>query len=83
VRRPGSESGNFHFFLISPFSGQNRVILGGRGGPRIIFFYWNPPILLLRSPCKNLEPYDNPFWGFSNGGNNNKKKEDEKEKYGK
>ena len=20
--------------------------------------------MLLRSPCKNLKPYDNPFWGF-------------------
>ena len=27
---------------------------------------------------KNLEPYDNPFWGFSNGGKNKKMK-----KYGK
>jgi hypothetical protein len=23
--------------------------------------------MLLRSPCKNLKPYDNPFWDFSNG----------------
>jgi hypothetical protein len=30
--------------------------------------------LLLRSPCKNLESYDNPFWGFSNGGKNKKVK---------
>ena len=29
-----------HFLEISPFSGQNTVILGGRGGPRF-FFYWN------------------------------------------
>jgi hypothetical protein len=20
--------------------------------------------MLLRSPCKKLKPYDNPFWGF-------------------
>ena len=34
--------------------------------------------MLLRSPCKNLKPYDNPFCDFSNGGakkkNNNKRK---------
>jgi hypothetical protein len=23
--------------------------------------------LLFRSPCKNSEPYNNPFWDFSNG----------------
>jgi hypothetical protein len=25
-----------------------------------------------------LEPYDNPFWGFSNGGNNKKRKKKKK-----
>ena len=30
--------------------------------------------MLLRSPCKNLKPYDNPFRDFSNGGANKKKK---------
>jgi hypothetical protein len=31
-----------------------------------------------------LEPYDNPFWGFSNGGNKKKnKKRKEMKKYGK
>jgi hypothetical protein len=39
------------------------MLLGGRGGPRIIFF-GILLFLLLRSPCKYLEPYDNPFWGF-------------------
>jgi hypothetical protein len=29
--------------------------------------------ILVRSPCKNLNSYDNPFWDFSNGGNNNTK----------
>ena len=24
--------------------------------------------MLLRSPCEVSEPYDNPFWDFSNGG---------------
>ena len=53
ARPPIDTSGNFpahvsaeSLFEISPFSGQNRVILGGRGGPRIIFFYWNPPIFV-------------------------------------
>jgi hypothetical protein len=23
--------------------------------------------LLLRSPCKKLKPYNNPFWGFEQG----------------
>ena len=31
--------------------------------------------MLLRSPCKNLKSYDNPFWGKSNG---TKKKKKEK-----
>jgi hypothetical protein len=30
--------------------------------------------MLLRSPCKNLKPYDNPFLGFEKG---IKKKEEE------
>jgi hypothetical protein len=47
-------------------NGQKKIFIG------ILIF------LLLRSPCKNLEPYDNPFWGFSNSGKNKKMK-----KYGK
>jgi hypothetical protein len=34
----------------------------GGGGPNFIFshnFYY-----LIRGPCKNLKPYDNPFCGF-------------------
>ena len=34
--------------------------------------------MLLWSPCKNLKPYDNPFWDFNkvgaNNNNNNKKR---------
>jgi hypothetical protein len=35
----------------------------GGGGQNFIF---SPKfsLLLLRSPCKNLKPYDNSFWGF-------------------
>ena len=48
-------------FEISPFSGQNRVNWRGRGPsrffPKIKIFQ----LLLLGSPCKNLEPYDKPF----------------------
>ena len=29
-------------------------------------------VLLVRSPCKISEPYDNPFWDFSNGGKSKK-----------
>jgi hypothetical protein len=35
--------------------------------PRILF-------LLVRSPYKNLKPYDNPFWEFRNGGERKEKK---------
>ena len=63
-----------HFSEISPFSSQNRVILGGRGGPPNNFFIGILLFLLLRSPCKNVEPYDNPLLGFSNGGKKRKKK---------
>jgi hypothetical protein len=34
--------------------------------------------MLLRSPCKNLKPYDNPFWGFEKG---IKKKEEKKKNF--
>jgi hypothetical protein len=30
--------------------------------------------MLLRSPCKNLKSYENPFWCFSNGGKKNNKR---------
>ena len=44
----------------------------GGGGPNFIFL---PEFLfiLVRSPCKNLKPYDNPFCEFSNGGEKSKK----------
>ena len=34
----------------------------GPGGGAIDFFYQNFLFLLVRRPCKNLKPYDNPFW---------------------
>jgi hypothetical protein len=34
--------------------------------------------MLLRSPCKNLKPYNNPLWGFNNGGG--KKRREKKKK---
>jgi hypothetical protein len=40
---PGRTCLQSNFFEISPFSGQNRVILGGSGGTQILF-YWNPNI---------------------------------------
>jgi hypothetical protein len=41
----------------------------GGGGPNLIFL---PEFLfiLVRSPCKNLNSYDNPLWYFNNGGVN-------------
>ena len=65
-------------FEISPFSGQNRVIWGGRGGPQKFFLIGIPIFMLLRSPGKNLKPYDKPFWGFEQRYqeiNNNKKRQ--------
>jgi hypothetical protein len=32
--------------------------------------------MLLRSPCKNLKPYDNPFWGFEQRYEEKKRKEE-------
>jgi hypothetical protein len=46
------------------FSGQNRVIVWGRGDSQKIFLIGILLFLLLRSPCKNVKPYDNPFCGF-------------------
>ena len=46
---------------ISPFSGQNRVKWGGRGGPRNLFSIGILIFLLLRSPCKVWKSYDNSF----------------------
>ena len=58
-----------------PFSGQNRLFLGGgRGGPRNLIFIGILLFLLLRSPCKNLKSYDTPFRGFNNGSKNMWKK---------
>ena len=40
----------------------------GVGGVPDFFVIGILTFLLLRSPCKNLEPYDNSFWDFNNGG---------------
>ncbi len=53
-----------NIFENSPFSGQNRVNWGGWEGPRNLIFIGILLTLLLRSPCKNLKSYDNPFYGF-------------------
>jgi hypothetical protein len=38
---------------------------GGVGG--VNFFLPEFFFVLVRSPCKISQPYDNPFWGFNNG----------------
>jgi hypothetical protein len=38
--------------------------LGGRGGPRNFFLIGILIFMILRGPCKNLKPYENPFCGF-------------------
>jgi hypothetical protein len=43
-------------------------------GVRILIFLPEFLIILVRSPCKNLKPYDIPFWDFNNGGNKKKRK---------
>jgi hypothetical protein len=45
----------------------------GGGGPNFIFL---PEFLfiLVRSPCKNLNSYDNPLWDFNNGGEKPRKR---------
>ena len=37
------------------------------GVPKFLLLIGIIIFLLVRSPCKILEPYDNPFWDFSNG----------------
>ena len=61
-----------HFGLFPPKIGVFR----GVGGPPEIFI-GILLFLLLRSPCKNLKFYDNPFWCKSRGrshNNNHKRK---------
>jgi hypothetical protein len=44
------------------------IFLGpGGGGPNFIILT-EFLFILVRSPCKNLKSYDNPFWDFNNGG---------------
>ena len=38
-----------------------------RGWGSEFYFFHIILFLLVRSPCKNLKPYDNPFWDFNNG----------------
>jgi hypothetical protein len=40
-------------------------LFGGEGGvPKFFFLIGILIFMLLRSPCKELKTYDNPFWGF-------------------
>ena len=84
ARPPIDTSGNFPAPVSTEWpSAFKTVKIGlfwGVGGVPEFFFIGILLFLLLRSSCKNLEPYDNPFWGFSNGGNNKKRKKKRKEK---
>ena len=42
---------------------------GARGWGSELFFLPEFLVILVRSQCKNLNSYDNPFWDFRNGGN--------------
>ena len=60
VKNPGPYDKPFwDIFEISPFSDQNRVKSGGNFFMIEIFL-----LMLLGSPCKNLEPHDKPFWAI-------------------
>ena len=48
-------------FRNTPLSAQKLPSAGGRGSPRICFEVGILLFLLVRSPCKISEPYDN-FW---------------------
>ena len=54
----------WNIFENSPFSGQNGVNWGGRGGPRNFFFIGILFFVLLGSPRKNLKSHDTSFMGF-------------------
>ena len=58
----------WQFSNLPPLSPKIYHSEGGRGGPRLFFLIGILIFILLRSPCKNLKPYDKPFWDFSNRG---------------
>ena len=51
---------------IPLLSTQNLHSAGGRRGPKLLVLIGILIFLLVRSPCKILDPYDNSFWGKSN-----------------
>jgi hypothetical protein len=57
-----------HLLKLPPFSAQKCHSAGGRGAegsPNFLLLIGILIFLLLRSPRKILEPYDNPFLDFS------------------
>ena len=54
-------------FEITPLCAPKYSIVPGVGGFPDFFWIGIPIFMLLRSPCKNFKPYDNPFWCFNNG----------------
>ena len=67
----------FVFFKKKP---KKSTPLGAGGVPRIFF---SPQILFflcVKTPCKILEPYDNPFWEKSNPAERRERERREKRK---
>jgi hypothetical protein len=55
-----------------PFSAQNTIVRG-KGGSLILFIIGILIFLLVVSPYKISEPYDNPIRDFNNGGESKKR----------
>ena len=59
------------FLKLPPCSPKYSIV---RGVPPILFLIGILIFLWVRSLCKNLEPYNNPFWDFNNGGESKSEK---------
>ena len=73
----------FLFFFLQKIQKPKKTLKsppGGQGGGGVKFFFTQIFIIFFRSPCKNLKPYDNPFWDFNNGGRKKEKRRREKKK---
>ena len=62
-------------FEISPFSGQNRVILGGRGVPEFFFLLESSYFCYLGAHAKFQIPTICPYWGLATAGTRKEQQE--------